>query len=81
MSSPQPEPSPMTARPPVSPNGSVPPMPYPGTTTISPPTTGTAPPVASVPPMPYEAANEHAQAPGSAATGWFRKMLRRTPRT
>jgi hypothetical protein len=58
-------------------------MPYPGTTTISPPPTGdeTAPPTAAaIPPMPYEAANGRAQAPGPAATGWFRKMLRRPPR-
>jgi hypothetical protein len=83
MSSPQPEPSPMTARPPTSPNGSVPPMPYPGTTTIAPPATGdetTPPTAASVPPMPSEVTNGRSHLPGSATVGRFRKMMRRTPR-
>jgi len=83
MSSPQPDPSPMTARPPASPNGKVPPMPYPGTTTISPPATGadTVPPTAAaVPPMPSEVTNGRMHVPGSAGISRFRKMMRRTPR-
>ncbi len=70
---PHPDPSP-AARPPSSPNGVVPPMPYPGTTTAQPPSS----PDGAVPPMPSEATN--------AAGRWhmammpLRKMMRRPPR-
>ena len=70
-----------TARPLSSPDGTVPPMPYPGTPAARP----LSSPDGTVPPMPWEATNSHTQ--GSAAVGkWrtammpLRKMMRRTPR-
>jgi hypothetical protein len=69
-----------TAGPLPSPDGLVPPMPYPNTHTAGP----LSSPDGTVPPMPWEATNAHTQ--GSvAAARWrtammpLRKMMRRTP--
>ena len=77
---PHPDPG-TTARPLPSPDGAIPPMPYPGTTTARP----LSFPDGIVPPMPSEAASAHTRE--SAAAGrWraamlpLRKVMRRTPR-
>jgi hypothetical protein len=79
---PPPDPKTIPARPPASPNGAVPPMPYPGPATRPPSSADGA-----VPPMPSEVTNERAHVQGSAAAGRFRtammplrKMMRRPSR-
>ena len=82
---PQPDPVTTPARPPASPNGRVPPMPYPGPTMRPPASSdGAVPPMHPDVPMPSEVSGHM---PGSAAAGRFRtammplrKMMRRPPR-
>ena len=66
-------------RPPSSPDGAAPPMPYPGTTTAWPSSLD-----GTVPPMPSEAINARTLGPAAAgswraAMGSLRKVMHRTP--
>jgi hypothetical protein len=76
---PHPDPG-TTARPPSSPDSTIPPMPYPTRPTARP----LSPPDGTIPPMPSEATNAHTH-PSAAVGRWrtamtpLRKMMRRTP--
>jgi hypothetical protein len=73
---PQPDPIITPARPPASPNGSVPPMPYPGPATRPPSSSdGAVPTVPAEVPMPSEVTNERGHTHGSAAAGRFRTAM------